>query len=110
MMRWWRFWRDAKRSKAGGESVARPVQVTVYKNAECSLCDRLIRDLASLRSEIPFELEVVPVEQAGALAPFVKENAPVVAVAGKVRLWGRIEMSWLKRAVQAASHAAKAQP
>lgn len=110
MRSWWRLWPVGERFGAAGVSSSRPVQVSVYKNAECSLCDRLLQELASLRAEVPFEVEILSAEQAGALAPFVKDNAPVVAIAGKVRLWGRIEKSWLKRELQAASHAAKAQP
>lgn len=106
MRKWWRLWRELKRSGLGGEAAGRPVLVTVYKNAECSLCDRLIRELARLQAEVSFEVEIIPVEQAGPLAAFVQENAPVVAIAGKVRLWGRIETSWLKRELQAAIHVA----
>ncbi|HMP01480.1 MAG TPA: glutaredoxin family protein [Gemmatales bacterium] len=96
MRDWWRFW---ERQAARGA----PVSVVVYKNPHCPLCDDVLATLDRLGDEFPIALQVVDNEAAEAPEPFYLENAPVVAVAGKVRLWGRIEPGWLRREVQAAA-------
>lgn len=94
---WWR-----RRAAA-----APPLQITLYKHARCPLCNELEMQLAHLQSEFQHVVEIVDTEQATELDAFFRENVPVLAISGKVRLWGRIAPGLLRRELHAAQKAAR---
>ena len=82
------------------------MRLTLYKNAHCPLCDELQRQLAHLQAEFRHEVEVIDTEQETNLEAFYRENVPVLAIAGQVRLWGRITPGLLRRELRAAQRTA----
>jgi glutaredoxin len=58
-------------------------QLTLYTKTDCPLCDDAARALERVRTRVPFELEVVDIEQDAALRDRYGERVPVVLVDGE---------------------------
>jgi DNA-binding protein len=58
-------------------------RVVVYHAAGCHLCDRAIEVVESVRSEVPFDLELVDIEGDPDLEVRYRERLPVVEIDGE---------------------------
>jgi glutaredoxin len=87
MWRWLRRWRRARPA----------ARVVLYHRAGCHLCDdaRTLLDRERLRHG--FALDVVDVDTESGLADAYGEHVPVIAVNGRVRFRGVINLVLLRR-------------
>jgi hypothetical protein len=60
-------------------------RVTVYLAEGCHLCEAALDVIGGVRTEVPFELELVDVAGDPALEAAQRERLPVVAVDGEER-------------------------
>jgi len=58
-------------------------KVTLYKAEHCHLCERAQRQLAELRTELPFDLEEVDISGDPGLEARYREWLPVVEIDGR---------------------------
>jgi glutaredoxin len=78
-----------------------PLRVVMYTRQGCHLCEEAWELLEKLRPGFGFELELVDVDGQSDLAKLYGEKVPVVVIAGKERLWGRINRVLLERLFRA---------
>jgi glutaredoxin len=78
-----------------------PLRVVMYTRCGCHLCEEAWELLNELRPGFGFELEIVDVDSQSELAKAYGEKVPVVVIAGKERMWGRINRVLLERLLRA---------
>ena len=76
------------------------VRVTLYTRSECHLCHDAARLLDELKSKVPLIVDSVDIDGNEELTEKFGDKVPVIAIAGKVRMWGRINPTWLARTIQ----------
>jgi glutaredoxin len=60
-----------------------PQRITLYRAADCSLCERALEVVEGLRAELGFELEVVDIGGRPELESRYRELLPVVEIDGE---------------------------
>ena len=66
--------------------------MTVYTRKGCHLCERAESIVAAARKLIPFELEIVDIDQWPAVKENYNEEVPVIAIDGRERFGYAIEL------------------
>jgi glutaredoxin len=66
--------------------------VTLYTRHGCHLCERAGLIVDEARRRMPFELEVVDIDQSPALKQKYNEEVPVIAIDGRDRFGYAIEL------------------
>ena len=66
--------------------------VTVYTRKGCHLCERAESVVAEARKKIPFELQILDIDQLPALKEKYNEEVPVIAIDGRARFGYAIEL------------------
>ena len=69
--------------------------VTVYTRKGCHLCERAESVVAEARKKIPFELQILDIDQLPALKEKYNEEVPVIAIDGRDRFGYAIELDAL---------------
>ena len=86
-------------ARAAGQGVPRVVLYT--SGPDCSLCQRTELDLELLGEGLPFDLRVVDLRDAPEAADDYRDRVPVVLLDGHLVAEGRIELTDLRRALNA---------
>jgi thiol-disulfide isomerase/thioredoxin len=92
---------------------ASPIRLTVYSKDECHLCDQLLEVVEKVRSEQPFELEVVDIAEDPALKAKYGHEIPVVMINGRKAIKFRTTEAELKKKLKLArerSHSSSEEP
>jgi glutaredoxin len=78
------------------------VPVTLYTRSGCHLCDEALELLRSSARSAQFlpEPELIDIDQDPELVALYGDKVPVLALGGKVRLWGKINPVLLRRALE----------
>jgi glutaredoxin len=87
-----------------------PVRVELYSKPGCSLCDKALAVLASVRGRVPFELVVVDISLSPSLYAAYRLDIPVVTVAGTRAFSLRVDAAELERLVVSAGGTPVAEP
>jgi glutaredoxin len=69
--------------------------VTVYTRKNCHLCERAEEIVAEARKKIPFDFEIVDIDQSPALKEKYNEEVPVINIDGRDRFGYAIELDAL---------------
>ena len=65
------------------ESTGAPQRVIFYSRHDCCLCDEALAEVHRARQRVPFELEVVDVDEDADLAARYGEEVPVIEIDGR---------------------------
>ena len=79
------------------------VPVTLYTRSGCQLCDEALELLLSRarRAQILPVVDLIDIDQNSELVARYGDKVPVLVIAGKERLWGKLNPVWLRRTLEA---------
>jgi glutaredoxin len=80
-------------------------RVTLFHSAGCHLCERARRVVATVRAEMPFELEEIDIDGDPALETEYREWLPVVEIDGERAFVYYVDEAAFRRKIAAQSHA-----
>ena len=66
--------------------------VTIYTRRGCHLCERAEAIVAEARQRIPFELQILDIDQSPTLHEKYNEQVPVISIDGRDRFGFAIEL------------------
>ncbi|RHW36654.1 glutaredoxin family protein [Lysinibacillus yapensis] len=76
------------------------MKVHFYSRPDCSLCEEGLRSLKLVQEEIPFEIEVINIEEDEALHEKYMVMIPVVEKEGEVIQYGILDYASLYESLQ----------